>query len=225
VEVSGYNFTSGVLDTLVLSDALTDYSLPVELVMFESNQIEGNVELKWKTASEVENAYFVVERSEYAEDGFIEIGRLKGQGTTSNETQYLFVDKNVKIGESYYYRLVDYDYVGRKSYSDVIFVEIIAPKDFVLNQNYPNPFNPVTHIKLQLPEMSNVELSVYNMLGQKIKQLAKSDFEAGFYEFQWDARNDQGNQVSSGMYIYVMQAKSLESNKNKRFIKKMILLH
>jgi len=78
---------------------------------------------------------------------------------------------------------------------------------------------------MQLPEMSNVVLFVYNMLGQKVKQLAKGDFEAGFYEFQWNARNDQGSNVASGMYIYVMQAKSLESNKSKRMIKKMILLH
>jgi len=225
VEVSGYGFSAGVMDTLVLSDALTDNSLPVELVLFESKQIEGNVELVWKTASEIDNAYFVVERSENAEDGFVEIGRLKGQGTTSHESEYNFVDKNVTVGDEYYYRLADHDYVGRKSYSDVIFVEIVAPKDFVLSQNYPNPFNPVTHIKMQLPEMSTVELLVYNMLGQKVKQITKGDFEAGFYEFQWNARNDQGNTVSSGMYIYVMQAKSLESNKSKRMIKKMILLH
>jgi len=225
VEVSGYGFSGGVMDTLVLSDALVDNSLPVELVLFESKQFEGNVELFWKTASEVDNAYFIVERSENAEDGFIEIGRLRGQGTTSHETEYSFVDEDVRVGDNYYYRLADYDYVGRTSYSDVIFVEIVAPKDFVLSQNYPNPFNPVTHIKMQLPEMSNIVLSVYNMRGQKVSQLAKGDFEAGFYEFQWNARNDQGNNVASGMYIYVMQAKSLESNKTKRMIKKMILLH
>jgi len=224
VEVSGYGFSSGVTDTLVLSTAETDNSLPVELVLFESTQIEGKVELTWKTASEIENAYFVVERSENKESGYQELGQIEGHGTTSAESEYKFTDENVKVGKGYYYRLADYDFAGRKFHSDVIYIEITPPKNYALSQNYPNPFNPATRINVQLPELSRINVTIYNMLGQKVSQLANGDFDAGYYEFVWNSRNEQGNIVSSGMYVYVLQARSKESNKTKQLIKKMVLL-
>ncbi|MEJ5305262.1 MAG: YCF48-related protein [Ignavibacteria bacterium] len=85
--------------------------------------------------------------------------------------------------------------------------------DFALYQNYPNPFNPVTTIKFSIPEASNVKLSLYDVLGRKVKILVDEKLNAGIYTFNFD-----GSELASGIYIY-----RLEAGKNVS-IKKMMLL-
>ena len=91
-------------------------------------------------------------------------------------------------------------------WSDSFYMEIITglpnvkevrPKQFALHQNYPNPFNPTTAISYQLKALSNVELSIYNILGQKVATLVDRRQEAGEYEVEWDASG-----FASGVYIY-----------------------
>ena len=76
------------------------------------------------------------------------------------------------------------------------------PTTFAVAQNFPNPFNPTTTIKYQLPNSGHVRLTIYNLLGQKVRTLVNTRQDAGYYQAVWDGRNDQGNQVSSGIYIY-----------------------
>jgi len=76
------------------------------------------------------------------------------------------------------------------------------PAQFAISQNYPNPFNPTTSIKFAIPENVNVNLEVYNMLGQKVKTLINGEQEAGYYTVNWDGTNEFGSKVSSGIYIY-----------------------
>ncbi|MEZ4745900.1 MAG: phosphodiester glycosidase family protein [Calditrichia bacterium] len=73
---------------------------------------------------------------------------------------------------------------------------------FKLYQNYPNPFNPVTEISYQLAISSDVKLQIYNSLGEKIRTLVNDAQPAGFKTVQWDGRNDVGEAVASGVYIY-----------------------
>lgn len=94
----------------------------------------------------------------------------------------------------------------------------VLPTEFSLNQNYPNPFNPTTAIRYELAEVSDVELTIYNMLGQKIRTLVKERQSAGFYSMQWDGKNDAGQQVASGVYLYKLDAGDFSRTK------KMILL-
>jgi hypothetical protein len=107
---------------------------------------------------------------------------------------------------------------------DKIQVEIVygqtpaVPLDFVLFQNYPNPFNPVTTVKFQVPQTSDVTVDIYNMLGQKIRTLFSSQVQRGNYSVQWDGTNDAGVKMSSGTYIYRMTAGSFVQSK------KMVLL-
>ena len=77
----------------------------------------------------------------------------------------------------------------------------LFPKEFALNQNYPNPFNPQTTIQYQLPKTSNVDLSIYNTVGQKIVTLADGQQSAGRYEVVWNGENDKGVRVESGLYL------------------------
>jgi len=76
-----------------------------------------------------------------------------------------------------------------------------VPLVFFLWQNYPNPFNPSTTIRYALPDKSNVTLTVYNTLGQRVAQLVNGDMEAGHHQVQFD-----GSGLSSGVYFYRIQA-------------------
>lgn len=80
------------------------------------------------------------------------------------------------------------------------------PEGFVLKQNYPNPFNPSTAISYQLSAISEVELSVYSLLGQKVKTLVNKELPPGEYEVQWDGRDSNGHQAASGIYLYRLQS-------------------
>jgi len=92
------------------------------------------------------------------------------------------------------------------------------PNRYVLMQNYPNPFNPSTTIKYTIPKSGVVEINVYNILGQLVKRLVNSMQKAGSYSIVWDGKNDFGQNVSSGVYIYTMKSNSYFQ------LKKMILL-
>lgn len=76
------------------------------------------------------------------------------------------------------------------------------PTVFELDQNYPNPFNPTTDIAFALPVQSNVELTVFNVLGQKVATLASGVMPAGKHQITWKSTNDDGQAVASGVYFY-----------------------
>ena len=92
------------------------------------------------------------------------------------------------------------------------------PINYSLAQNYPNPFNPNTTISYSIPRMSNIELSIYNLKGEKIEQLVNSNQQAGNYSVKWNSQNSRGVQLPSGIYIYKLIAG------DKIFINKMVLL-
>ena len=87
------------------------------------------------------------------------------------------------------------------------------PTTYNLEQNYPNPFNPSTTIKFALPEASDVSLTVYNALGQKVVELVDGHLEAGWYNYQWSANN-----MATGIYIYELRTNKFIS------VKKMVLM-
>ena len=84
--------------------------------------------------------------------------------------------------------------------------DIITPEKFALDANFPNPFNPITNIRFQLPEAGNVELKIFNTLGQEIITLASGSYEAGVHNVVWNARDRYGSQVPSGLYVYRLTA-------------------
>lgn len=93
------------------------------------------------------------------------------------------------------------------------------PTEYMLYQNYPNPFNPVTSVKYAVPEVSKVELVIYDILGRTLKRVVKENQPAGYYSEMWNAEN-----VSSGIYFYSIYAKSINSNKDYRMVRKMMVV-
>ena len=80
------------------------------------------------------------------------------------------------------------------------------PKSFKLYSNFPNPFNPATTIKFAIPKHTMVNLTIYNMLGQKVAELMNKECSAGIYEAQWNGRNSDGETAPTGIYLYSIKA-------------------
>nr|HPN38563.1 T9SS type A sorting domain-containing protein [Melioribacteraceae bacterium] len=91
----------------------------------------------------------------------------------------------------------------------------VVPSQFFVDQNYPNPFNPTTTIRFGLPQASNVDLRIYDVLGQEVAVLVSGEYlNAGSYNFKFDA-----SKLSSGTYIYRLQAGSNVVTKKMMLIK------
>ncbi|MCW9064675.1 MAG: T9SS type A sorting domain-containing protein, partial [Ignavibacteriaceae bacterium] len=109
---------------------------------------------------------------------------------------------------AYTYRLKQIDFDGTFNYSDEINIEVIVPLEYSLEQNYPNPFNPSTTIKYSIPEDGFVKLAVYNMLGEEVALIVNTIQKAGRYQLNYNA-----NQLSSGVYVYRIEAANFTSSK------------
>lgn len=219
----------------------TDFSLPVELSSFHSESKNNMVILSWVTESELDNAYWWILRKEVSKDeynkllnGSLKIGdsknqfetinQIEGRGNTSEKTYYTYEDNIVEVGKIYAYRLVDVSYSGVTTYHDVIYQEVKAPMTFALEQNFPNPFNPSTNIKYSIPVDANVELRIFNILGQEVTTLVDQITRAGFYNIEWDGKDNFNQQVASGLYLYSFIAKSLDGKQGFNRVHKMLLI-
>jgi Tol biopolymer transport system component len=80
--------------------------------------------------------------------------------------------------------------------------DISVPTQYSLDQNFPNPFNPTTQIRFGIPEASNITLKVYNNVGQLVKTLVDGNMNEGYHQVTWDATDNNGNKLSSGVYFY-----------------------
>ncbi|RKY99771.1 MAG: hypothetical protein DRQ13_01685 [Ignavibacteriae bacterium] len=126
---------------------------------------------------------------------------IRLQDETGNE-----IDENIKSG--------DQITISNAQISKLMVTGEMVPDVYSLEQNYPNPFNPSTVIEFSLPEdVSNVQLTIYDILGQRITQLVNTSLKAGKYSYQWN-----GGTVATGMYIYELRTDKFVS------VKKMILM-
>jgi hypothetical protein len=101
-----------------------------------------------------------------------------------------------------------------------------SPREFKLNQNYPNPFNPSTTIRYAVSRTSDIDIVIFNVMGQKIATIVQAKQDAGDYQAFWNGRNEAGMQVASGMYFCRMQVRSNVNGRsdNHEFMKKLLLI-
>ncbi len=194
-----------------------DYSIidlnvvPVEFTSFTANALNNSVTLSWITATELNNSGFDIERKS-SQNQFEKVGYVAGYGTTTEPKAYLFNDDNIVVG-NYTYRLKQIDFDGSYEYSDEINVEVTGPAQYTLEQNYPNPFNPSTLIKYSVAQDGFVNVSIFNLLGEKVATLVNSNMKAGSYEINFNA-----SQLSSGVYFYSIDAGDFKA------VRKMLLM-
>lgn len=190
--------------------------VPVELTSFTANVVGSSVELNWTTATELNNSGFEIERSE-DNVSFEKIAFVPGFGTTTEPKSYSYTDQSVN-GGTYYFRLKQIDFDGSFVYSDVVEVDVTLPSIFALEQNYPNPFNPSTSIQFSLPVDAQVAIGVYNLVGEKVAEVASGNFAAGSHKVTFNAST-----LTSGIYFYQLDATGSDG-KTFSSVKKMTLL-
>ncbi len=195
---------------------LTTTAVPIELIIFKGGIFDNSIQLKWSTATEINNKGFEIQRkpSGVNEKDLLwnSIGFVDGNGTTTEKKNYTFIDKSVSSGK-YIYRLKQTDFDGIFTYSKEIEINFLAPLTFSLSQNYPNPFNPSTTIEYTLPEDSNVKLTLINSLGEKVMDLVNGKVNSGNHEVKLNGTN-----LASGIYFYRLQTEKYTSVKKFNFV-------
>jgi len=204
--------TTNALSSVYFVDALNGWSVgnngailhttnggvPVELTTFTAIVNGKEVILNWSTATELNNYGFEIQRKALGGD-FATVAFVKEQGTTTQQNQYSFADKNLDEGK-YFYRLKQVDFSGTFEYSKIIEVELNSVLVYSLGQNFPNPFNPSTKISWQSPVSGRQVLKVFDVLGNEIATLVDEEQEAGSYEIEFNAEK-----LSSGVYFYQLK--------------------
>lgn len=205
------------IDGIRVSDSWDQAPLPVQLTNFNATLQNENVLLTWETATEINNYGFEIERCNLRDqdtiisscdlEGYQVIGFVGGHGNSNSPKHYEFIDPTPPL-EKLQYRLKQIDLDGTYEYFHHI-AEVDAsnsitnimdgeiPAEFYLSQNYPNPFNPRTVISFGLAEEGEVQLIVYNTLGQVVRLILDQSLPAGKYSYSFDAGN-----LASGIYYY-----------------------
>ncbi|MDP8211514.1 MAG: T9SS type A sorting domain-containing protein [Candidatus Stygibacter australis] len=224
---TGREELGNVNQTLATGDGASQYDtdywggtfLPVTLSSFTAVYQEGTPVLQWITQSEINNAGWNIYRSdseEMAESMQVNPELITGAGTTTETQSYFFRDEmEIEPGNTYHYLLENVDYTGSsENYGPI---SIMIPVDdggqspevpiiYGLYNNYPNPFNPDTKICFVPDQTGKVNLNIFNVKGQKIKTLFSgtiAEAQIGVLQsYFWDGTNEQGRNVSSGIYFY-----------------------
>ncbi|MCL5031060.1 MAG: T9SS type A sorting domain-containing protein [Bacteroidetes bacterium] len=182
------------------------YTLPIELIYFNFQIVDTTVNLAWGTATEVNSYGFNIERYSNPDSLWETIGFVMGAGVSNSPKNYNFEDTTVIKNKTYFYRLKQIDNDGSFKYSDTLVVSIISeikkennltPKNFFVSQNYPNPFNPTTNIRVEIPEVNEIILKVYDSLGKIVLERNYGEKMPGVYLISFNASN-----LSSGIYYY-----------------------
>ncbi len=173
------------------------------------------------------NIYTVLGNGYYHQSG--EVLRTlvyDSQGQAIEPGEYLFLNMPFTIGDP---REVKIDNVVLASEDnskiDKLTIQVIygnapqLPTEYSLSQNYPNPFNPTTEIQFTVPNSGNVQIVIYNMLGQEVRTLFTGHVQRGTYRLQWDGQSNSGIQMSSGNYIYRMTSGDFVQSKKMMLIK------
>lgn len=197
-----------------------DASLPVTLSSFDLKSEYGSVQLNWTTSSELENLGFILERrgsgDPWSVEGWEEIASylsleaLRGRGSTTLEHHYAYIDVEVEIGKSYWYRLSDVSYTGKVTVHPIQEITVrsqggkVLPHGFKLISTYPNPFNPTTTIQYELTQTAPVLIRVFDVNGQLVSVLSDEVVDAGEHQVVWNGRDAQNQIISTGVYLAQM---------------------
>jgi hypothetical protein len=157
----------------------------------------------------------------------VENTAVPGNGTTNIATDYIYEDTMPVVqNTTYWYWIEDVSTDGETEIHEPITLSIpfedtpVTPENYGLQQNYPNPFNPSTVISFALSEESDVEIIIYNVKGQKITTIFADHIYADqINSVVWNGEDENGKQVSSGVYFYKMITEAREYSKKMLMVK------
>ncbi|MBN2088806.1 T9SS type A sorting domain-containing protein [candidate division KSB1 bacterium] len=181
-------------------------------LLFEfSALLSQAVKLAWSLPQNPYISHTLLYRKSYIEIKFTLLAKINYPDST-------FLDRSIKFDKQYYYYATAVDKYGNESDKsnlvDTLIISVAQPHFFI----YPNPFNDIITIYLSLQQPEDVEINIYNVLGQKVRQLFKEYIEDGIYEIQWDGMDDKNVALATGLYCCQLQLSNLI------YTKKMVLI-
>jgi len=195
----------------------------VELASFNAKGENGLIALSWVTGNELDNAGFNLYRSTSLDGEYTKLNSelIPASANAFEGASYSYTDKEVQTGLTYYYKLEDLSLDGTGTFHGPVSakVSVTLPSNFALAQNYPNPFNASTMISYDLKTDSKVSLKVYNILGQEVVTLVDKYQTAGSYSVTWNGKDSRGNDLSTGVYFYILKAGDFSANKKMTYLK------
>jgi hypothetical protein len=224
--VSGDNFPDVLTDdpdTPEPSDPTVTVVIPDPTpVLFSSlgaTSQDGHVRIGWIIASRDMDMDFHVLRAEFGTDDFVRVTDDMIRGDAGG-LEYEFIDRTVTPGETYVYRLEVIYVSGDRDYFDTNPVTVSSGTTgrLTLRHNQPNPFNPRTVIAFELPSAGPVTLRIFDANGRLVRTLVNAQLPPDLHTVEWDGRDDSGESVGSGIYMYQLEFGS------KRLSRKMVLL-
>ena len=206
----------------------------VELASLTADLKRSDVNIKWATSSETDNAGFVIKRSmnggEYSVIASYETNSaLEGQYTTTKRTRYSYTDKNVASGAVYSYILESVDIYGNAFAFDPVSVgsavaeeesvprgrkKVMITENFSLEASYPNPFNPQFVVPFSLSSEQYVDIKLYSMSGKLVKNIASGNYQAGNYSL-----NVHSDHLGSGVYLLITNVNGQQSTQKMLLVK------
>ena len=204
-----------------------DYNEPVRGMQFELDYDPALVKLMTPRLSVFQDQVMVTHSDK--EPGTIKVifaelygGSVEGTGNTFITIPVEFKGEHYDVGhiglENIQLAGLDGGLVNVVARSTSIDLKLI-PGQFALHQNYPNPFNPKTDIRFDLPEAAQVEIAIFNLMGNKVCTLLSDNVTAGYHSLIWDGTNDFGILAATGMYFYTINAGDFRATKKMLFLK------
>jgi len=221
VDLNGTSFTIG--------STTINFGYPVFLSSFDIVYENDILTLYWVTQSETNNVGWNIYRSDtdsFDEAFQINSSLIPGAGTTTEPTNYEFIDENeVNPGDAYWYWLEARDNSGSTTTFGPVSItipetsvgdELLTNSANILNQNHPNPFRNNTEISFSVTQTSRfVTLDIFNIKGQKVQQFS---IDGSRSSIKWNGRDESGKPVAAGIYFYRLQTEDFSA------MKKMVLI-
>ena len=229
ITVSTTDFTAGNNTHTITFVLEEDAPLPVELSSFTAMlSVDNFVNLLWVTQSEsgVLGYYVYRGQSDVLAEA-LQVSPLIAATNTSQQQSYLYTDRDTGLQGSYYYWLQSVDLDGLAEYFGPVTATVNGAGSTVppipaangLAPAYPNPFSQTAWIGYSLAAKTQVELSVFNARGQRVRHLASLEANGGQHQLTWDGRDDQGRPCDNGLYLIRLTAG------NEVFTRKLLMMN
>ncbi len=212
---------------------------PTGLTITNAGQFGQYVQLAWNANSEPDlNHYNVWRECTYPGDPDCDLQVISSRTWTSYTDTRVTIQGHYPEMEIFYYYVTAVDDASQESeksapastwgeWSYLKGMDQVAeeslPEAYALGANHPNPFNPATTIRYDLPEASSVSLVIYDIAGREIRSWNLQE-QAGYRQLIWDGKNQSGQLVPTGIYIYRLVAASVESDQRFTASRKMVLI-
>lgn len=181
---------------------------------------DGYVELNWTDVSQNESGYIIQGKPDHPDSNY------RFLSSVSTDIQN-YLDTSPKYFTPFKYRVFAFTIDTTSNFSNEFSLNVVSseevnnvvPNDYLLSQNYPNPFNPKTTIEYELPQFSEVKLTIFNSIGEKVVSLVNEKQTAGYYKI-----NFNGSNLNSGVYFCVLEGLGIHNKVSFRKVNKLILM-